>query len=102
MLWGSNVPVTRTPDSPFMTQVRYKGTPVVVISPDYSDASKFADVWLAPKQGTDSALGMAMGHVILKEFFVDRTPVTSPITSVSTTKSARTSLRFSVIPKTSS
>lgn len=73
MLWGSNVPVTRTPDSPFMTQVRYKGTPVVVISPDYSDASKFADVWLAPKQGTDSALGMAMGHVILKEFFVDRT-----------------------------
>ena len=72
MLWGSNVPVTRTPDSPFLTQVRYKGTQVVVISPDYSDASKFADVWLAPKQGTDSALGMAMGHVILKEFFVDQ------------------------------
>ncbi|MDL2059659.1 nitrate reductase subunit alpha [Mesosutterella sp. AGMB02718] len=72
MLWGSNVPVTRTPDSPFLTQVRYKGTQVVVISPDYSDASKFADVWLAPKQGTDSALGMAMGHVVLKEFFVDR------------------------------
>lgn len=72
MLWGSNVPVTRTPDSPFMTQVRYKGTQVVVISPDFSDASKFADVWLAPKQGTDAALGMAMGHVILKEFFIDR------------------------------
>jgi nitrate reductase alpha subunit len=72
MLWGSNVPVTRTPDSPFLTQVRYKGTQVVVISPDYSDASKFADVWLSPKQGTDSALGMAMGHVILKEFFVDK------------------------------
>lgn len=73
MLWGSNVPVTRTPDSPFMTQVRYKGTQVVVVSPDFSDATKFADVWLAPKQGTDSALGMAMGHVILKEFFVNKT-----------------------------
>lgn len=73
MMWGSNVPVTRTPDSPFLTQVRYKGTKVVCISPDYSDASKFGDVWLNPKQGTDSALGMAMGHVILKEFFVDRT-----------------------------
>ncbi|MGI6243283.1 MAG: nitrate reductase subunit alpha [Prevotella sp.] len=72
MLWGSNVPVTRTPDSPFYTQVRYKGTQVAVISPDYSDASKFADVWMAPKQGTDSALGMAMGHVILKEFYQDR------------------------------
>ena len=73
MLWGSNVPVTRTPDSPFLTQVRYKGTKVVTVSSDYSDASKFADIWLNPKQGTDSALGMAMGHVILKEFFVDKT-----------------------------
>lgn len=73
MLWGSNVPVTRTPDSPFLTQVRYKGTKVVTISSDYSDASKFADIWLNPKQGTDSALGMAMGHVVLKEFFVDKT-----------------------------
>lgn len=67
------MPTTRTPDSPFYTQVRYKGTQVAVVSPDYSDASKFADVWMAPKQGTDSALGMAMGHVILKEFYHDRT-----------------------------
>ncbi|MFV0289721.1 MAG: nitrate reductase subunit alpha [Mangrovibacterium sp.] len=72
MLWGSNVPVTRTPDSPFLTQVRYKGTKVITIASDYSDASKFADIWLNPKQGTDSALGMAMGHVVLKEFFVDK------------------------------
>ncbi len=72
MLWGSNVPVTRTPDAPFLTQVRYKGTKVVVISPDYSDATKFADTWMCPKQGTDSALGMAMGHVVLKEFFIDK------------------------------
>lgn len=72
ILWGSNVPVTRTPDSPFLTQVRYRGAQVAVISPDFSDASKFADVWLAPKQGTDSALGIAMGHVVLREFFLDR------------------------------
>ena len=73
MLWGSNVPITRTPDSPFLTQVRYKGTKVVVISPDYSGATKFADTWMCPRQGTDSALGMAMGHVILKEFYVNQT-----------------------------
>ncbi len=72
MLWGSNVPVTRTPDAHFMTEVRYKGTKVVVVSPDYSDATKFADEWLAPHPGTDGALAMAMGHVVLKEFFVDR------------------------------
>jgi len=72
MLWGSNVPLTRTPDSPFYTQVRYKGTKVINISPDYNDAAKFADLWVKPKQGTDAALGMAMGHVILKEFYIEK------------------------------
>jgi nitrate reductase alpha subunit len=72
MLWGSNVPQTRTPDAHFYTEVRYKGAKSVVVCPDYSEASKFADLWMAPKQGTDSALAMAMGHVILKEFHVDR------------------------------
>ncbi|MFZ5734686.1 MAG: nitrate reductase subunit alpha [Pseudomonadota bacterium] len=72
ILWGSNVPQTRTPDAHFYTEVRYKGAKSVVVSPDYSEASKFADMWLSVKQGTDSALAMAMGHVILKEFYVDR------------------------------
>ena len=72
MLWGSNVPQTRTPDAHFYTEVRYKGAKSVVVSPDYSEAAKFADLWLNPKQGTDSALAMAMGHVILREFHLDR------------------------------
>ena len=72
ILWGSNVPVTRTPDAHWMTEARYRGQKVVVMSPDYSDATKFADDWLAPHPGTDGALAMAMGHVVLKEFFVDR------------------------------
>jgi len=71
MMWGSNVPQTRCPDAHFMTEVRYKGTKTVVVCPDYSEASKFADIWLHPKQGTDAALAMAMGHVILKEFHVE-------------------------------
>lgn len=72
MLWGSNVPQTRTPDAHFYTEARYRGAKSVVICPDYSEASKFADLWVAVKQGTDAALAMAFGHVILKEFHVDR------------------------------
>ncbi|SDJ53941.1 nitrate reductase alpha subunit [Nonomuraea maritima] len=72
LVWGSNVPVTRTPDAHYLAEARYRGQKVVVLSPDYSDAAKFADEWLAPHPGTDGALAMAMGHVILKEFFVDR------------------------------
>ena len=74
ILWGSNVPQTRTPDAHFYTEVRYKGAKSVVICPDYSEASKFADLWLHPKQGTDAALAMAFGHVILREFHLDRQP----------------------------
>jgi len=72
LVWGSNVPQTRTPDAHFYTEVRYKGAKSVVVTPDYSEASKFADIWLSPKQGTDAALALAMGHVILKEFHLDR------------------------------
>ncbi|WP_051772361.1 nitrate reductase subunit alpha [Saccharothrix sp. NRRL B-16314] len=72
VMWGSNIPVTRTPDAHFLTEARYKGTKVVAVSPDYADNVKFADDWLAPHPGTDGALAMAMGHVVLREFFVDR------------------------------
>jgi len=72
ILWGSNVPQTRTPDAHFYTEARYRGTKSAVISPDYSEAAKFGDIWLSVKQGTDSALAMAMGHVILKEYHIDR------------------------------
>ena len=70
--WGSNVPQTRTPDAHFFTEVRYKGTKTVAVTPDYSEVAKLTDEWIHAKQGTDSAVAMAMGHVILKEFHVDK------------------------------
>ena len=72
MMWGSNIPVTRTPDSHFMVESRYRGTKVVVVSPDFADNTKFADEWAQINPGTDAALAFAMGHVILKKFHVDR------------------------------
>src|SRR5690349_6952080 len=69
--WGSNVPQTRTPDAHFFTEVRYKGAKTVAITPDYSEVAKLCDVWLHPKQGTDAALAMAMGHLIMKEYHID-------------------------------
>lgn len=67
--WGSNVPLTRTPDAHFLTEVRYKGTKVVSVAPDYAESTTLADTWICPKVGTDAALAMAMGHVILKEYY---------------------------------
>lgn len=72
MMWGSNVPLTRTPDAHFMTEVRYKGTKVVSVAPDYAENVKFADNWLAPHPGTDAAVAQAMTHVILQEHYVNQ------------------------------
>ncbi len=70
--WGSNVPQTRTPDAHFFVEARYNGTKTVAVTPDYSEVAKLSDLWLHPKQGTDAALAMAMGHVILREFHIGR------------------------------
>ncbi len=69
---GANLPMTRTPDAHFYSEVRYKGTKVVAIAPDYAEYVKFADLWMPAKQGTDAAVFLAMGHVALKEFFIDK------------------------------
>ncbi|GGR51495.1 hypothetical protein GCM10010251_80610 [Streptomyces aurantiogriseus] len=87
IMWGSNLPVTRTPDAHWMAEARYRGQKVVAVSPDYADNVKFADEWLAAQPGTDGALAMAMGHVILKEFFVD--PATPYFTSPTTSRGTR-------------
>ncbi|MGO1587031.1 molybdopterin-dependent oxidoreductase, partial [Corynebacterium casei] len=72
MMWGSNIPVTRTPDAHFMVEARYRGTKVVVVSPDFADNTVHADEWARINPGTDAALAFSMGHVILKTFHVDR------------------------------
>ncbi|MET9828117.1 molybdopterin-dependent oxidoreductase [Streptomyces sp. NPDC006385] len=72
MMWGSNAPVTETSDAYRTAEARYRGQKVVVVAPDRADDAKFADECLHPRPGTDGALALAMGHVILKEFFVDR------------------------------
>ncbi|GGE50408.1 nitrate reductase subunit alpha [Pullulanibacillus camelliae] len=72
IIWGTNLPQTRTPDAHFMVESRYNGTKVVGISPDYAESDKFVDMWLPAKAGTDGALAMAMTHVILNEFYVKK------------------------------
>ena len=69
---GSNLSMTRTPDVHFVAEARNNGTKLVVCSPDFSQVSKYADWWLPINAGQDGAFWMAVNHVILKEFHVDR------------------------------
>jgi nitrate reductase alpha subunit len=72
IITGANLPMTRTPDAHFAIETRYKGTKIVSMAPDYAEYVKFADLWMPVKQGTDSAAFMAMGHVALKEFYINK------------------------------
>ena len=69
---GANLNMTRTPDVHFVAEARHNGTKLVVMSPDFSQVSKYADWWIPTMAGQDGAFWMAVDHVILKEFHADR------------------------------
>ncbi|MFJ4752624.1 molybdopterin-dependent oxidoreductase [Streptomyces sp. NPDC088763] len=73
LLWGGDLPVTRAPDARRLARARYRGQKVVAVAPgDPAGGTRLADEVLHPHPGTDGALALAMGHVVLKEFFTDR------------------------------
>jgi len=94
IVWGSNLPMTRTPDAHFFTEARYRGARVTAVAPDYAEYVKFADTWLPAKAGTDTALAMAMTFVIFKEFYLDR-----PSEYFTSYGKAYTDLPFAVVLK---
>jgi nitrate reductase alpha subunit len=69
---GSNLNMTRTPDVHFISEARHEGAKFVVISPDFSQVAKYADWWIPVEAGQDTALWMAVNHVILTEFHARR------------------------------
>jgi len=70
---GSNLNMTRTPDAHFAVEARHHGAKLVALSPDFSEVSRLADWWVPVHAGMDGAFWMAVNHVILTEFHVQRT-----------------------------
>lgn len=69
---GANLNMTRTPDAHFIAEVRHAGAKLTVFSPDFSQVAKYADYWIPVNAGQDTAFWMAVNHVLLKEFYVER------------------------------
>ena len=72
IVMGSNLPMTRTADAHFASEHKYNGGKIVNLAPNYSDITKFADLWVPTRPGTDAAFLLACIHVILKECYVER------------------------------
>jgi len=73
LLWGENNRTVRTPGTPWVIAGRYKGQKVVAIGPH---PTRLSDETLVVRPGADGALAMAVGHVLLKEFYLDRAAFT--------------------------
>jgi anaerobic selenocysteine-containing dehydrogenase len=67
ILWGHN-PVSTAPHFlPFLRQAQRQGCRLVVIDPRRTPSASGADLHLAPRPGSDGALAMGIGHVLVRE-----------------------------------
>lgn len=67
LVWGCNPLYTQIPNAHFLTESRYHGGRIVVISPDFNATSVHADLWVPIQPGTDAALALSIAQVILQE-----------------------------------
>lgn len=66
-LWGINSLHTNTHLTPFLKEARHNGAKIVHIDPYENLTSRFADLHVKLRPGSDAALAYALAHVILRE-----------------------------------
>lgn len=71
LMWHSNPAYTMIPLFHYITEARYRGATVALISPDVSPSHGHADLHVPVHPGTDAALALAMCQVVLEEDLID-------------------------------
>ena len=72
LVWGVNPPATWPVKASEIMDARERGARLIVIDPHFSETAAKADLWLQPRPETDTALGLAMLHVIIENNLYDR------------------------------
>ena len=81
LVWGTNPMVANkgpTFLAPKLTNAMQNGMQMAVIDPRFSKTVEKADVWVPVKPGTDAALALAIGQVIIDREWYDETYLTNP------------------------
>jgi anaerobic selenocysteine-containing dehydrogenase len=72
VLWGKNAAETNVHQMPHVQRAQDRGAQVVVVDPRRTETAERADLLLQLRPGTDGALALAVGHVLLRDGLVDR------------------------------
>jgi DMSO reductase family type II enzyme molybdopterin subunit len=71
LVWHSNPAYTNIPWFHYMTEARYRGAEVILISTDVSPSHSHVDYHIPVRHGTDAALALAACQVVISEGLVD-------------------------------
>ena len=71
LLWGANPRATFTTFAQRISKARRRGAKLIVIDPRQHRLAQQADCWLRVRPGSDSALALAMIHVLVEEKLYD-------------------------------
>lgn len=71
LIWGTNPPATWPVKAADIMDARERGACLIVVDPHLSETAAKADLWLQLRPGTDTALGLAMLHVIIHNGLYD-------------------------------
>ncbi|MEQ1611523.1 MAG: molybdopterin-dependent oxidoreductase [Hyphomicrobiaceae bacterium] len=77
LIVGRNSSVADPIEWAALKAAKKRGSKIIVIDPKRTPAAGIADLWLAPRVGTDAALALAMIHVSISEGLYDRSFVHS-------------------------
>src|SRR5215203_5755403 len=71
LCWGANIVTTNVHLVPLVDEARDNGALLIVIDPYRTRTARRADLHIAPRIGTDTALALGMMHVIVRDALHD-------------------------------
>jgi len=71
VLWGFNPAATWLAQVRLVREAQRRGAKLIVIDPRRQGLAGSADLWLAPRPGTDGALALGLAHLLLERGAVD-------------------------------
>jgi anaerobic selenocysteine-containing dehydrogenase len=72
IMWGKNTAETNVHQTVFTNRALENGGKLVVIDPRRTETAERAELLIQPRPGTDGAIALALGHLLIEQDYIDR------------------------------